>query len=215
MLRENGELSLMQRSEVPHQEPAVPIPAAYTRHLSYDLTKQQYYHKPGTNGIEDRKLNAVQSDADEIDSLKDSGQDEKGSPLGKIQLSLLIFLRGSRIWIRVLAILIMIVSFSLILTAVIMFAKAQKHPGHPLDSVPKAAPITDQPCIVFTGIAAMNLAISVAVLSLSCISSRVCPCPFPPPSPWFLLAMKVLRLTVWCHAVQEKQQCFQCRLCYH
>lgn len=56
-----------------------------------------------------------------------------------------------------------------------MFGKAQNKPGHPLDNVPKPATITDHPCIVFTGVAAMNLALSIAVLSLSCISSKVSP----------------------------------------
>lgn len=91
-----------------------------------------------------------------------------------MQKSVLIFLRDSRIYIRVLAILIMLVSFSLVLTAVIMFGKAQNQLGHPLDNVPKPAAITDHPCIVFTGVAAMNLVLSVAVLSLSCVSSKAC-----------------------------------------
>jgi len=66
----------------------------------------------------------------------------------------------------------MIVSLSLILTAVISFAKAQKKAGNPLNNVPKPAPITAHPCVVFSGVAAMNLVFSVSVLCLSCMSSK-------------------------------------------
>jgi uncharacterized membrane protein SpoIIM required for sporulation len=113
-----------------------------------------------------------------MDSLKkrDEDQDEldeQDVSTGKMQKSVLIFLRDSRIYIRVLAILIMIVSLSLILTAVIMFEKAQNRPGHPLDAVPKPAAITDHPCIVFAGVAAMNLLLSLVILNLSWLSSKV------------------------------------------
>jgi predicted tellurium resistance membrane protein TerC len=90
-----------------------------------------------------------------------------------MQTSVLIFIQDYQIYIRVLAILIMLVSFSLILTAVVMFGKAQNKPGHPLDNVPKPTTITDHPCIVFSGVAALNLVLSTAVFSLSCISSKV------------------------------------------
>jgi len=90
-----------------------------------------------------------------------------------MQKSVLIFIQDYQIYIRVLAILIMLVSFSLILTAVIMFGKAQNKPGHPLDNVPKPATITDHPCIVFSGVAALNLVLSIVVFSLSCISSKL------------------------------------------
>jgi hypothetical protein len=67
----------------------------------------------------------------------------------------------------------MLVSLSLILTAVVMFGKAQNKPGHPLDAIPKPATITDHPCIVFSAVAALNLLLSLTVFSLSCISSKV------------------------------------------
>jgi hypothetical protein len=41
----------------------------------------------------------------------------------------------------------MIVLFSLILTAVIIFGKAQNNPSEPLDQTPKPAAITDHHCI--------------------------------------------------------------------
>ncbi len=69
----------------------------------------------------------------------------------------------------------MIISLSLILTAVVMFSKAQNKPGHPLDSIPQPPTgISDSPCVVFSGVAAMNLVLSIAILSLSCMSSKVC-----------------------------------------
>jgi len=53
-----------------------------------------------------------------------------------------------------------------------MFAKAQKQPDNPLSLIPKQAEITDHPCIVFGGVAAMNLAISITILGLSWLSSK-------------------------------------------
>lgn len=112
----------------------------------------------------------------EVDSLKgkeDEKAQEEEVSAAKMRSSLLLYLRDSRIYIQVLAVLIMIVSLSLILSAVVMFSKAQNQPGHPLNSVPQPPTgITDSPCIVFSGVAAMNLVLSVVVLSLSCMSSK-------------------------------------------
>lgn len=109
---------------------------------------------------------------------KDYSDNEKGPEVerstGTKRASLLIFLRDSRIYIRVLAVIIMVVSVSLILTGVVRFEQAKKKPGQPLDAIPKPSKITDYPCIVFSGIAAMNLVLSIAVLCLSCLSSKVC-----------------------------------------
>ena len=116
----------------------VPLPAAYTRQVSYGYTNDQH-HDPDV--YTEMKEPIVQSLESEVSSLKD---DEQEISTGKRQKSVLIFLRSSRFYIRVLAILIMITSFSLILTAVIMFSKAQKKPGNPLSSVPQPAPITDK-----------------------------------------------------------------------
>ena len=158
-------------AEVSLQEPAIPLPAAYSRQVSYDVSKNQP-HDPNVYNWD--KRDTIQSATTEIDSLKvdDENAGKETTSPGKRQKSVLIFLRDSRIYIRVLAILIMIVSLSLILTAVISFQKAQNKPGRPLDSVPKPTAITVHPCIVFSGVAAMNLLFSIAILSLSCISSK-------------------------------------------
>jgi len=94
---------------------------------------------------------------------------EDGRRLGKRQISLLMILRGSRIYIRVAAALCMIVSLSLVLAAIISFAKAKNDPKDPLKPT---IPVTDHPCIVFSGIAAMNLVLSISLLLLSCMSSK-------------------------------------------
>jgi hypothetical protein len=186
------------------QNTEVPLPAAYTRQLSYGYTND-HHHDP--NFYTEVKEPIVQSPESEVSSLKD---DEQEISTGKRQKSVLIFLRSSRFYIRALAILVMIASLSLILTAVIMFSKAQKKPGNPLSSVPQPAPITDKvskvlcyctlttlsycsesmshssyshlstcgtnvlikPCLVFTGVAAMNLMLSLTVFALSLKSSK-------------------------------------------
>jgi hypothetical protein len=153
----------------------VPVPAAYSRQVSFGYLKNVSDEKDDRNVYVKRDI--YSSSSTEGNSLKENDeekeQDQAGNPTGKSQKSLLIFLHNSRIYIRVAAILIMLVSFSLVLTAVIMFGKARNKPGHPLDNVPQPAPITDHPCIVFTGVAVMNFLLSVTVLSLSCMSSKV------------------------------------------
>ena len=153
----------------------VPVPAAYSRQVSFGYSKNVPDEKDDPNVYVERDIHSSSSIEDNRLKEKDAEkeQDQEGNSTGKSQKSLLIFLHNSRIYIRVAAILIMLVSFSLILTAVIMFGKAQKKPGHPLDNVPHPAPITDHPCIVFTGVAVMNFFLSVTVLSLSCMSSKV------------------------------------------
>jgi hypothetical protein len=153
----------------------VPVPAAYSRQVSFGYSKNVPDEKNDPNVYVERDIHS--SCSVEGNSLKEKDeekeQEQEENSTGKSQKSLLIFLHNSRIYIRVAAILIMLVSFSLILTAVIMFGKAQKKPGHPLDNVPQPAPITDHPCIVFTGVAVMNFLLSVIVLSLRCMSSKV------------------------------------------
>jgi hypothetical protein len=158
-------------TETALQELAVPVPAAYFRQVSFGYSKNDQHN---SNFDVDTKHD-IHSSTTDFDSLKskDEERDEQDVSTGKMQKSVLIFLWDSRIYIRVLAILIMVVSLSLILTAVIMFEKAQNTLGHPLDAVPKPATITDHPCLVFTGITAVNLLLSVAILSLSCTSSKV------------------------------------------
>ncbi len=153
----------------------VPVPAAYSRQVSFGYSKNVPDEKDDPNVYVKRDV--FSSSSTEGSSLKEKDDEkeqyQEGNSTGKSQKSLLIFLHNSRIYIRVAAILIMLVSFSLVLTAVIMFGKAQKKPGHPLDIVPQPAPITDHPCIVFTGVAVMNFLLSVIVLSLGCMSSKV------------------------------------------
>ena len=154
------------------QEPAVPVPAAYTREVSFRRSNWPLDEKHDPDIYIQRDI--YSSSSTDASSLKEKDEEEEQEEsTGKLRKSVLIYIQSYRIYIRVLAILIMVVAFSLILTAVIMFGKAQNKPGHPLDNVPKPASITDHPCIVFTGVAAMNLVLSVFVLSLSCISSKV------------------------------------------
>lgn len=136
----------------------------------------------------------------EVDSDDEKGEGKTST--GTERSSLLIFLKDSRIYVRVLAIVIMIISLSLILTAVVQFAQAKKKPGHPLDDVPKPAGITDNPCIVFSGVAAMNLLLSISLFVLSCVSSKV----LGPVSKIRIMPNKLV--------VQQERQCFQCSICY-
>ncbi|KAE8441839.1 hypothetical protein EG329_004240 [Mollisiaceae sp. DMI_Dod_QoI] len=160
-------------SEMPLQETAVPVPAAYTRHLSYGVSKDSQFNH---HVYVEPKGVMTEPHVTERDNLREKAQDreqEEEVPTASTRTSLLIFLRDSRIYIRVLAVLIMIISLSLILTAVVMFSKAQNKPGHPLDSIPQPPTgISDSPCVVFSGVAAMNLVLSIAILSLSCMSSK-------------------------------------------
>jgi hypothetical protein len=152
------------------QESVVPVPAAYSRQVSFGYSKAPSNENNDPNAYVKRD---VHSSSAETNSLKEKDEEqEQEESTGKMQKSVLIFIQDYQIYIRVLAILIMLVSFSLILTAVIMFGKAQNKPGHPLDNVPKPATITDHPCIVFSGVAALNLVLSIVVFSLSCISSK-------------------------------------------
>jgi len=110
-----------------------------------------------------------------VHSLENNDKDdaEKETSTGKRQKSVLLLLRDSRIYVRVLAAIVTIVSLSLVLTAVISFSKAQKKVGHPLEKVPKPAFITDYPCVVVSGVAAMNLVFSISIICLSFMSSKV------------------------------------------
>jgi hypothetical protein len=161
----------LSNAESALQESVVPVPAAYSRQVSFGYSKAPSNENNDPNVYVKRD---VHSSSAETNSLKEKDEEqEQEESTGKMQKSVLIFIQDYQIYIRVLAILIMLVSFSLILTAVIMFGKAQNKPGHPLDNVPKPATITDHPCIVFSGVAALNLVLSIVVFSLSCISSKV------------------------------------------
>jgi len=143
-----------------------PLPAASTRQLSYGISNSRF---------NDPKVYVPESGSGEYSLERKDKKCGEGAPNGTRQKSILLFLEDLRFYIRAIAILIMIVSLSLILTAVISFAKARKKHGHPLDNVPQAAPITDYPCIVFSGITVMNLVFSLSLLCVSCMSSKVWP----------------------------------------
>ena len=155
-------------------EPTVPIPAPYDRQIHYCQSKPSSISPSVASHTSELKQDEFAVEESDDDSLKSYEKEDAGRAVGKRQMSVLIFLRDSRIYIRVLAILIMITSFSLILGAVIKYAQARRVSGHPLDAIPKPPlGITDYPCRVFTGIAGMNLAFSIIIISLSCVSSKV------------------------------------------
>ena len=164
-------------TKVPLQEP-VPLPMAYTRQIAYDYSKNQYYNPNLHVENHESKRDTVDSTVTEVDSLESKRDNEKiqeeDFATAKFQKSILMHLRNSRFYIRAFAVLVMISSLSLIVTAVVMFSKAKRQPGNPLGQVPQPAPITDRPCIVFSGVAAMNLILSLSVFWLGCASSKVC-----------------------------------------
>lgn len=164
----------------PLEPEPVPIPLAYGRQISYNHStpnpQTQAPAAPATPAHTNEKHQDTVEVPFEPEDASEKGKDnEDGSrKLGKRKISVLIFLRDSRIYIRVLAIMIMIISFSLILAAVIKYDQAKKVSGNPLATVPvPPLGITDYPCRVFTGIAAMNLALSITILTLSYLSSKV------------------------------------------
>lgn len=156
--------------------PQTPLPAAYTRQLSYGFPIPQH-HSPNVYVRDYGSSVSERSPGKEIDSpQEDNGKDgEQDFSSGKRKKSMLLFLRDSRFYIRIITVLIMMVSLSLVLTAIISFSKAQKKAGNPLNSVPKKAHITDHPCLVFSGVAVMNLVFSISILCVSCMSSKVPP----------------------------------------
>lgn len=167
---------LLRHPTLPVQEEwplqhTVPLPLAYSRNVSYD-----YSRSPSFSQSLYADKNSVRTPSSDVDSFTGEHNgaghknQESGLPLGKRQLSLLIILRGSRIYTRVATVVVMLGSLSLILAAIISFSKAKNNPTTPLRS---NVPVTDQPCIVFSGIAAMNLVLSISLLVLSCASSKV------------------------------------------
>jgi len=170
-------------AEVPLHENAVPLPRAYTRAVSYDISaknpisydylRNQYYNPNTYVNQEPSKQDTAStiSDYDSLSLYKEVEEEEAASP-AKFRSPMFRYLKNSRLWIRTLTILVMITSAALILTAIIKFNNAKNAPGQAFNNLPQPAPITDHPCIVFTGIAVMNLLLSVTVWVLSCCSSR-------------------------------------------
>jgi len=166
-------------AEVPLHENAVPIPRAYTRTLAYDVSahnpisydylKNQYYNPNASSERGPSKRDAI-STISEYESLYKEVEEETDSS-AKFRKPMFRYLKNSRLWIRTLTIMVMITSASLILTAIIKFNNAKNAPGQAFNNIPQPAPITDHPCIVFTGIAVMNLLLSITVWTLSCCST--------------------------------------------
>ncbi|KAM3077739.1 hypothetical protein ACMFMG_007062 [Clarireedia jacksonii] len=156
------------------QETAIPPPAAYPRQISYDGATNTISHEniaseyvPHTHTIaENPKAGSSHTSFTEI-GLEDEEKHSKGERTSstKPRWPIIRWLSGSRFYIRGFTIMVMMVSFALILTAVIMFEKHGQ-------SASGAASITDFPCRVFVGIATMNLVLSSTFLLLSCISSK-------------------------------------------
>jgi hypothetical protein len=158
--------------------PEIPFPLAYSQHLSYSCS-QSRYNDSNVYVVEEYDSGmSTKTTITEVASLdKDSMRaHEEELPKRKRHHLVLIFLVYFRVYVRVLAALIMVTSLSLVLTAVILFEKAQHEKGHSLDKVPMPSEtITDFPCMVFSGVAFMNLAFSITLLCLSSMSSKVCP----------------------------------------
>ncbi|TVY42844.1 hypothetical protein LSUB1_G003755 [Lachnellula subtilissima] len=138
----------------------VPVPSAYTGQLSYEPSEITPHNPLIYDANADSNQGVIGSSVAEVDSVKVDSDDEKGkgkTSTGTRRSSLLLFLKDSRIYVRVLAI-----SFNL--------RKLKKKPGHPLDAVPKPSSITEYPCIVFSGVAAMNLVLSISLFcSVFCV----------------------------------------------
>ncbi|PQE08168.1 hypothetical protein CJF31_00008267 [Rutstroemia sp. NJR-2017a BVV2] len=157
------------------QEVAIPPPAAYSRQISYGRTTSTISHEdiadeyvvPPTHAVaENPEAGSSQTSFTEI-SLEDGKKalKDKCTSSTKPRWPIIRWLSSSRFYIRGFAIMVMMASFALILTAVIMFEKhGQRATG--------AAFVTDYPCQVFVGIATMNLVLSITFLFLSCISSK-------------------------------------------
>lgn len=135
----------LQQQLLLHPNMTIPVPLPYSRAVSYDYTKSQQ-DLPEKDVDQTLPFSKINSQDDSLYTSLTNGKGEQRLR-GQRQISFLIFLRGSQIFIRAVVILVMAASFSLVLAAVISYAKAQKAPGHPLDSVPNKphVPITDKP----------------------------------------------------------------------
>lgn len=145
-------------------------PSAYASNISYGATPDHEDDPDMYYQTKDSKPQPFQVVDMETQSLR-SNHDEVRRSKGVLPAYALVFISKSRYYIRALAIIIMILSVILILTGIGKFSKAKKNPN--FDKIPKPAPITDQPCVVFTGIAVMNLVLSALLILTSCFSSKV------------------------------------------
>ncbi|TAQ90551.1 hypothetical protein B7494_g1105 [Chlorociboria aeruginascens] len=159
-------------TKIPPHEPITPLPTAYNRQVAYDSTKNQYYSLTPYTTPWDLKCETASSSTAELRSLDVSGDIYQEISTGKPRKSLMLWLRDCKIIIRALAIVILIISVAMILTAVTQFENAKQQPNHPLNTIPQQAPVTDTPCLVFSGVAALNLIFSITLLVFACVSSK-------------------------------------------
>jgi len=144
------------------------LPSAYTANISYGAASDNEDDPDMYYQTKDSKRGSFRLAMDQ-ESLR-SNHAEVTRSKSLMPAYILVLLSKSRYYIRALAILVMILSMVLILTGVAKFSNAKKNPQY--KDISKPAPITDQPCIVFSGIAAMNLVLSAALLLTSCFSSK-------------------------------------------
>ncbi|KAI6246156.1 hypothetical protein HI914_05608 [Erysiphe necator] len=152
--------SQLPAQELPAHNYFVPIPPSYERHPSFPLQK----------GLEFEPRNSDESNQFKV--IETTEAMWKLKMKRNIGLLFRFLLFNSKEYTRILAILVMTASFLLVVTPLIIYAKAQKKPND-FDTFPKISPITTKPCILFAGVATMNFLISVLLLAFSLLSSKV------------------------------------------
>lgn len=141
------------------------LPAVYTSNISYG-SSSDHEDEPDMY-YQSTDIKRAEMD---LESLRSNHAEVKRSK-SLLPAYALVILGRSRYYIRAVVVLVMVLSMILILTGIGKFSTAKHNPD--FDQIPKPAPIIDQPCIVFSGIAGMNLVLSTALLLTSCFSSKV------------------------------------------
>lgn len=140
--------------ELPANDHSVPIPAAYQYHPSYSPQKISEF-QPRIS--------------DEWNHSTSMGTEGPMSIKERIKAIIRFLIFDSKEFTRIIAILVMIVSLILMLMPLIIWEKAQNKSSS-FDEIP---PITTKPCVMFASVASMNFAISIMLLALSLMSSKV------------------------------------------
>lgn len=150
-----------------------PIPLAYTNIVRG--VPQSYNSDDYNTNYNPSRIVSTQTSASADKSVFESDTESlvAPSPPSKERSALLIYLCNFLIYTRVFSILVIVISLGLIVSGIASFERAKKDPSNPLDHIPKQAQINDQPCIVFSGIATMNLVLSGGVLVLYRLLSKV------------------------------------------
>ncbi|SZF04681.1 unnamed protein product [Blumeria hordei] len=152
-------------SEVPLQDFSVPIPPAYSRQAPYVC-------KPDLDMPSRPSRDTFQPDPNDSDQgwpEKEQYEDKLSS--GMYGLPVLVILQHSRIFFRALAILIIIASIALVLAAVVIFEKMRSN--QKVGELASRDTVTIKPCAVFLGIAAMNLIMSIMLLAVSSLPTKL------------------------------------------